>query len=344
MSGIDIKPDAQGKVRDIYDLGDKLLMVATDRISAFDYILEDEIPHKGAVLTQISLFWLDQLKDVIGNHLISADVADLPEQFKPYADYLRGRFMLVKKAEMFPVECIVRGYLAGSGLKEYQKQGTVCGIQLPEGLVNSSKLPEPIFTPSTKAEIGDHDENISFERCAEILGEDAATQLRDLAIKVYSVARDHAAENGIIIADTKFEFGVIDGQIILADEVLTPDSSRFWPGDAYEPGRDQASFDKQYVRDWLNANWDRQGNPPHLPQEIIERTVREDLRQEVRVLAPGPAGPHKQYRFARAHAASRIGPRQAAPASSRLARRRRCGAPHATAAEEGSPAGRRAKE
>ena len=272
MSGIDIKPDAQGKVRDIYDLGDKLLMVATDRISAFDYILEDEIPHKGAVLTQISLFWLDQLKDVIGNHLISADVADLPEQFKPYADYLRGRFMLVKKAEMFPVECIVRGYLAGSGLKEYQQQGTVCGIQLPEGLVNSSKLPEPIFTPSTKAEIGDHDENISFERCAEILGEDAATQLRDLAIKVYSVARDHAAENGIIIADTKFEFGVIDGQIILADEVLTPDSSRFWPGDAYEPGRDQASFDKQYVRDWLNANWDRQGNPPHLPQEVIERT------------------------------------------------------------------------
>ena len=272
MSGIDIKPDAQGKVRDIYDLGDKLLMVATDRISAFDYILEDEIPHKGAVLTQISLFWLDQLKDVIGNHLISADVADLPEQFKPYADYLRGRFMLVKKAEMFPIECIVRGYLAGSGLKEYQKQGTVCGIKLPEGLVNSSKLPEPIFTPSTKAEIGDHDENISFERCAEIIGEDAATQLRDLAIKVYTTARDHAAENGIIIADTKFEFGVIDGQIILADEVLTPDSSRFWPGDAYEPGRDQASFDKQYVRDWLNANWDRQGNPPHLPQEVIKRT------------------------------------------------------------------------
>ena len=272
MTVIDIKPDAQGKVRDIYDLGDKLLMVATDRISAFDYILDNEIPNKGRVLTQLSLFWLDQMKDVIDNHLISADVADLPEQFKPYADYLDGRFMLVKKAEMFPVECIVRGYLAGSGLKEYQKQGTVCGIQLPEGLVNSSKLPEPIFTPSTKAEIGDHDENISFERCAEIIGEDAATQLRDLAIKVYSVARDHAAENGIVIADTKFEFGVIDGEIILADEVLTPDSSRFWPGDAYEPGRDQASFDKQYVRDWLNANWDRHGNPPHLPQEVIERT------------------------------------------------------------------------
>lgn len=274
MSGIDIKPDAQGKVRDIYDLGDKLLMVATDRISAFDYILEDEIPHKGAVLTQISLFWLEQLKDVIGNHLISADVADLPEQFKPYADYLRGRFMLVKKAEMFPVECIVRGYLAGSGLKEYQKQGTVCGIQLPEGLVNSSKLPEPIFTPSTKAEIGDHDENISFERCAEILGEDAATQLRDLAIKVYSVARDHAAENGIIIADTKFEFGVIDGQIILADEVLTPDSSRFWPAEGYQEGSVQPSYDKQYVRDWLRANWDMQGDAPHLPADVLEGTSK----------------------------------------------------------------------
>ena len=272
MSGIDIKPDAQGKVRDIYDLGDKLLLVATDRISAYDYILPDEIPHKGEVLTQLSLFWLDQLKDVTGNHLISADVADLPEQFAPYADYLRGRFMLVRKAEMFPVECIVRGYLAGSGLKEYQKQGTVCGIELPDGLVNSSKLPEPIFTPSTKAEIGGHDENISFERCAELIGEEDAAALRDLAIKVYSTARDHAAENGIIIADTKFEFGVIDGQIILADEVLTPDSSRFWPGDEYEPGRDQASFDKQYVRDWLSANWDRQGNPPHMPVEVIEKT------------------------------------------------------------------------
>lgn len=278
MSGIDIKPDAQGKVRDIYDLGDKLLMVATDRISAFDYILEDEIPHKGAVLTQISLFWLEQLKDVIGNHLISADVADLPEQFKPYADYLRGRFMLVKKAEMFPVECIVRGYLAGSGLKEYQQQGTVCGIELPEGLVNSSKLPEPIFTPSTKAEIGDHDENISFERCAQILGEDAATQLRDLAIKVYSVARDHAAENGIIIADTKFEFGVLDGRTILGDEVLTPDSSRFWSADDYEVGREQASFDKQFVRNWLNANWDRQGNPPHLPADVIEKTTEKYIQ------------------------------------------------------------------
>jgi len=272
MSVIDIKPDAQGKVRDLYDLGDKLLLVATDRISAFDYILEDEIPHKGAVLTQISVFWFELLEGVVENHLISTDVADLPEQFQPYADYLRGRFMLVRKAEMFPIECIVRGYLAGSGLKEYNAKGTVCGIELPAGLVNSSKLPEPIFTPSTKAEIGLHDENISFERCAEIIGDEKAATLRDLSLAVYTKARDHAAERGIIIADTKFEFGMLDGKVILADEVLTPDSSRFWPGDLYEEGKDQPSFDKQYVRDWLTANWDKQGNPPRLPQEVIEKT------------------------------------------------------------------------
>ncbi len=272
MAGIDIKPDAQGKVRDLYDLGDRLLLVATDRISAFDYILEDEIPYKGQVLTQLSCFWFELLGDVVDNHLISADVADLPEEFQPYADYLRGRFMLVKKADMFPVECIVRGYLAGSGLKEYQREGTVCGIELPEGLVNSSKLPEPIFTPSTKSEIGDHDENISFERCAELIGEADAAALRDLAVRVYQTAADHAAERGVIIADTKFEFGVVDGAIILADEVLTPDSSRFWPGDTYEEGADQPSFDKQFVRDWLTANWDKTGNPPRLPQEIIDAT------------------------------------------------------------------------
>ncbi len=272
MTGIDIKPDAQGKVRDLYDLGDRLLLVATDRISAFDYILEDEIPCKGQVLTQLSCFWFELLDGVVENHLISADVADLPGQFKPYADYLRGRFMLVKKADMFPLECIVRGYLAGSGLKEYQKQGTVCGIELPSGLMNSSKLPEPIYTPSTKAEIGDHDENISFERSVELIGEEDASRLRDLAIAVYAKARDHAAAQGIIIADTKFEFGRVDGKIILADEVLTPDSSRFWPGDQYAEGKDQPSFDKQFVRDWLNANWDRQGNPPRLPQEVVEKT------------------------------------------------------------------------
>lgn len=272
MAGIDITPDAQGKVRDLYDLGDKLLLVATDRISAFDYILEDEIPYKGQVLTQLSCFWFELLSDVVENHLISADVADLPEQFKPYSDYLAGRFMLVKKADMFPIECIVRGYLTGSGLKDYQATGAVCGITLPEGLVNSSRLPEPIFTPSTKAEIGDHDENISFARCAELIGEDNATALRDLTLAVYNRAADHARERGIIIADTKFEFGVYDGSIILGDEVLTPDSSRFWSADTYKVGEEQPSFDKQFVRNWLNANWDRTGNPPRLPEDIIKAT------------------------------------------------------------------------
>ena len=278
MAGVDIKPDAQGKVRDLYDLGDRLLLVASDRISAFDYILDDEIPHKGQVLTQLSCFWFELLDGVVQNHLISSDVADLPEQFKPFSDYLRGRFMLVRKADMFPVECIVRGYLAGSGLKEYQREGTVCGIQLPEGLQNSSQLPEPIFTPSTKAEIGGHDENISFDRCAQLVGQRDAEALRDLSLKVYATARDHAADRGIIIADTKFEFGRLGDDIILADEVLTPDSSRFWPGDQYEPGRDQASFDKQFVRDWLTAHWDKQGTPPHLPPDIIQKTSQKYIQ------------------------------------------------------------------
>ncbi len=272
MAGIDIKPDYQGKVRDIYDLGDKLLLVTTDRISAFDYILDDEIPYKGQVLTQLSLFWFDLLSDVVENHLISADVADLPEQFQPYADYLRGRFMLVKKAEMFPVECIVRGYLTGSGLKDYQATGSLCGIALPEGLVNSSKLPETLFTPSTKAEIGDHDENISFDQTVALIGADNAQAIKDLTLKIYETAADHARERGIIIADTKLEFGVVDGKIILGDEVLTPDSSRFWAVDTYEVGKEQPSFDKQFVRNWLNENWDRQGNPPRLPQDVIDKT------------------------------------------------------------------------
>ena len=274
MNPITIKPTAQGKVRDLYDLGDKLLLVATDRISAFDYILPDEIPYKGQVLTQISCFWFELLADVTKNHLISADVADLPEEFKPWADYLEGRFMLVKKAEMFPVECIVRGYLTGSGYKDYLKTGAVCGIQLPEGLQNSSKLPETLFTPSTKAELGDHDENISFERTVELIGEVDATAIRDLTLKVYETAAAHALERGIIIADTKFEFGVIDGEIILGDEVLTPDSSRFWAADVYEVGKEQPSFDKQFVRNWLNENWtDRSaGQPPHLPEEVIKAT------------------------------------------------------------------------
>ena len=278
MSEIALRPDSQGKVRDLYDLGDKLLIVASDRISAFEYILEDEIPYEGEVVTRSSLFWFDLLKDVIPNHLISSDVADLPEEFQPYKDWLAGRFMLVHKAEMFPVECIVRGYLAGSGLKEYEKSGTVCGIELPAGLVNSSKLPTPIYTPSTKAEIGDHDENVSFERTVEMLGEKDAAALRDASLKVYQTAADYAAQRGIIIADTKFEFGLVDGKLTLADEVITPDSSRFWPQDEYEPGKSQSSFDKQFVRDWLNANWDRTGNPPHLPADIIEKTSQKYIQ------------------------------------------------------------------
>lgn len=272
MSGIDIKPDAQGKVRDLYDLGDKLLLVATDRISAFDYILKDDIPYKGQVLTQLSCFWFDLLSDVVENHLISADVADLPEQFKPYADYLAGRFMLVRKADMFPVECIVRGYLTGSGLKDYQATGAVCGIELPEGLVNSSRLPEPIFTPSTKAEIGDHDENISFDQTIDLIGLEDANKIKDLTLAIYERAAEHARDRGIIIADTKLEFGKVGDTVILGDEVLTPDSSRFWALDTYIEGTEQPSFDKQFVRNWLNDNWDRTGEPPHLPEDVIKAT------------------------------------------------------------------------
>ena len=272
MTQMELRPDAQGKVRDLYDLGDRLLLVASDRISAFDYILEDEIPYKGQVLTQISVFWFKLLEGVVDNHIISTDVEDLPEEFKQYSDYLRGRFMLVKKADMLPVECIVRGYLSGSGLKSYKKDGTVCGIKLPDGLVNSSKLPEAIFTPSTKAELGDHDENISYERCAQILGEEDAAAIRDLTLEVYGRAANHAAERGIIIADTKLEFGKVDGKIILADEVLTPDSSRFWAVESYVEGEEQASFDKQFVRNWLLENWDFTGAPPRLPEDVIRKT------------------------------------------------------------------------
>ncbi len=272
------KPDYQGKVRDIYDLDGELLLVATDRISAFDYILPDEIPHKGQVLTQLSVFWFEMLEGVVENHLISADVKDLPAEFQDDADYLRGRFMLVRKAEMFPIECIVRGYLAGSGLAEYEKKSTVCGIELPSGLENSSKLPHSIFTPSTKAEIGDHDENISFERAAEIIGEDDASELQRLSLQIYDTASQYALDRGIIIADTKFEFGRFDGKIVLGDEVLTPDSSRFWSLDDYKPGRSQASFDKQYVRDWLSANWDKTGEPPHLPADVIENTSKKYIQ------------------------------------------------------------------
>lgn len=272
MNPITMAPTAQGKVRDLYDLGDRLLLVATDRISAFDYVLKDEIPYKGQVLTQLSCFWFELLDGVVENHLVSSNVADLPEEFKPWSEYLRGRFMLVKKAQMFPIECIVRGYLTGSGFKDYLKTGTVCGIELAGGLENSAKLPTTLYTPSTKAEIGDHDENISYDRTVGIVGEEAAQTLRDLSLKVYETAADHARARGIIIADTKFEFGTVDGTVVLGDEVLTPDSSRFWSVDDYEVGREQPSFDKQFVRNWLNANWDRTGEPPHLPQDIIEKT------------------------------------------------------------------------
>lgn len=272
MTTMERRPDSRGKVRDIYDAGENLLMVATDRISAFDFILPDEIPFKGEVLNRISAFWFDKFADIVPNHLVSIDPADFPEEFAEYRDYLAGRAMLVKKAQTIPIECIVRGYLTGSGKKTYDENGTVCGIQLPEGLTEASKLPEPLFTPSTKAEIGDHDENISFERCCEIVGEDIATQIRDLSLKIYKAAAEYAATRGIIIADTKFEFGVIDGQVTLIDECLTPDSSRFWPAASYVEGKIQPSYDKQFVRNWLKANWDMTGETPHLPAEVIDGT------------------------------------------------------------------------
>lgn len=272
MTTMERRPDSRGKVRDIYDAGENLLMVATDRISAFDFILPDEIPFKGEVLNRISAFWFDKFADIVPNHLVSIDPADFPEEFAEYRDYLAGRAMLVKKAQTIPIECIVRGYLTGSGKKTYDENGTVCGIQLPEGLTEASKLPEPLFTPSTKAEIGDHDENISFERCCEIVGEDIATQIRDLSLKIYKAAAEYAATRGIIIADTKFEFGVIDGKVTLIDECLTPDSSRFWPAASYEEGKILPSYDKQFVRNWLKANWDMTGETPHLPAEVIDGT------------------------------------------------------------------------
>ena len=272
VANMERRPDSRGKVRDIYQAGDNLLMVATDRISAFDYILPDEIPFKGEVLNRISAFWFEKFADIVSNHLVSIDPADFPEEFAEYRDYLAGRAMLVRRAETIPVECIVRGYLTGSGKKTYDEDGTVCGIKLPAGLTEASKLPEPIVTPSTTAAIGDHDENISFDRTVEIVGAEIAEQIRDLSLKIYTAASEYAATRGIIIADTKFEFGVIDGKVTLIDECLTPDSSRFWPADSYEEGKVQPSYDKQYVRDWLRAHWDMTGEVPHLPAEVIDGT------------------------------------------------------------------------
>lgn len=274
MSTIAKRPDSRGKVRDIYDCGDSLLMVASDRVSAYDFVLPDEIPYKGEILTRISAFWFERFANLLPNHMITMDPSEYPEEYRQYADYLNGRSMLVRKAQTVPIEAIVRGYLTGSGKKTYDVDGTVCGIKLPDGLVEASRIPQAIFTPSTKAELGEHDENISFERCVEIVGAEVAGQLRDASLKIYNAAAEYAATRGIIIADTKFEFGYIDDQLTLIDECLTPDSSRFWPADGYEPGVVQPSYDKQFVRDWLRANWDMTGEPPHLPAEVIEGTSK----------------------------------------------------------------------
>jgi len=264
---------ASGKVRDVYLLGaDQLLFVATDRISAFDYVLATGIPHKGRVLTQISLFWFEFLRDVVPNHLVTADVEQYPLNLRSQADQLRGRSMLVMRAEMVPVECVVRGYISGSAWKEYKATGRVCGIELPKGLKESDKLPEPIFTPATKATTG-HDENIPFEEMIRIVGRERSEKLRDVTLKIYAKAADYARTKGIIIADTKFEFGITSKGITLADEVLTPDSSRFWPADKYQPGRAQDSYDKQYVRDYLEEiRWNKQPPAPALPPEVARKT------------------------------------------------------------------------
>ncbi|HVM91561.1 MAG TPA: phosphoribosylaminoimidazolesuccinocarboxamide synthase [Terriglobales bacterium] len=274
----DLKLFASGKVRDVYDIdADHLLFIATDRISAFDYVLATGIPHKGRVLTQMSLFWFDFLKDVVPNHLVTADVHRYPQAVRVHAGELRGRSMMVQRAKMFPVECVARGYLSGSGWKEYKASGTVCGIKLPAGLRESDKLPEPIFTPATKESTG-HDINISFEEMCKIIDPKVSAQLRDLTLRVYSKAADYARERGILIADTKFEFGMTAQGITLADEVLTPDSSRFWPADTYSPGKAQNSYDKQYVRDYLEEiRWNKQPPAPALPPEVARRTSEKYL-------------------------------------------------------------------
>ncbi len=267
-----LKLKHRGKVRDIYEVGEYLLMVATDRISAFDVIMPTPIPEKGLVLTQMSLFWFDFLSDIVPNHLVTADISEYPDICKPYTEELKGRSMLVVKADPLPIECIVRGYLAGSGLKEYRKNGTICGIKLPEGLKEADRLPEPIFTPSTKAQEG-HDVNISFEKCVELIGSELAEKVREISLAIYKKAALYAEERGIIIADTKFEFGLYKDKLILIDEALTPDSSRFWPKDEYEPGRPQKSFDKQFLRDWLESiGWNKTPPAPELPEDIVEKT------------------------------------------------------------------------
>ncbi len=271
----DLKMVNRGKVRDIYDLGEHLLLVTSDRLSAFDVIMNEGIPKKGQVLNQISIFWFNLMADIIPNHIIATEVSDFPAATHAYRDQLEGRSMLVKKARPLPVECIVRGYVSGSGWKEYQQSGSICGITLPENLLESAQLPEPIFTPSTKAELGEHDENISFDETIKLCGREIAEQVRDTTLEIYCRARDFASGKGIIIADTKFEYGLMpDGSLIWIDEALSPDSSRFWPKELYQPGGPQQSFDKQFVRDYLETlNWNKQAPPPPLPEEIVIKTA-----------------------------------------------------------------------
>jgi len=275
----------RGKVRDIYDLGDRLLIVATDRISAFDVVMPNPIPDKGRVLTQLSKFWFNLTKEIVPNHVISTEVKDFPEECRPYQEILRDRSMLVVKTQPLPIECVVRGYLSGSGWEEYKKTGEVCSIALPKGLVESSKLEEPIFTPATKEEIGRHDENITFEKVEMIVGKELAQRLKSLSLSIYKKARDFAEGNGILIADTKMEFGIKDGKLLLIDELLTPDSSRFWPKDDYRPGSSQKSFDKQFLRDYLlSIHWDKNPPAPQLPEEIIQKTREKYLEAYERLM------------------------------------------------------------
>ena len=291
-----LKLKGRGKVRDIYDLGDRLLIVATDRISAFDVVMPNPIPDKGKILTQLSKFWFDLTKGIIPNHVISTALEDFPKECQPYQENLKGRAMLVVKTDPLPVECVVRGYLSGSGWEEYKKAGEVCGIKLAKGLLESSKLDEPIFTPATKAEVGLHDENITLEKMEKMVGKDRTHQLKSVSLAIYKKARDFAEQRGIIIADTKMEFGIKEGKLLLIDELLTPDSSRFWPKDGYRPGGSQKSFDKQFLRDYLlSLKWDKSPPAPVLPEEIIRKTREKYLEAYERLagkpLAPQGRGP-----------------------------------------------------
>lgn len=284
----EIKLANRGKVRDIYDLEDALLIVTTDRMSAFDVVMDDPIPDKGKVLNKISLFWFEKTSSIIGNHVITANPDEYPVVCNPYREYLEDRSMLVRKAKPLPVECVIRGYISGSGWREYLDKGSISGVALPDGLKESSKLPEPIFTPSTKAEVGLHDENISIDEVARIVGKDVASEIKRISLEIYAFGRDLAAENGIIIADTKFEFGYANGALMLIDEALTPDSSRFWPMDEYEPGRPQRSFDKQFLRDYLDGlDWPKKPPPPRLPEEVIRITRDKYLEALQRITGRG---------------------------------------------------------